>query len=63
MTLADWKDKEKLSNAALGRVLGMNRIRVFRICQQKDVIIRLDEAKQIVDRTQNEVSYEDLLGC
>ena len=61
MRLEEYRVKKELSYEDLARFLCLNTTKTFRICKEKDICIRLVDAHKIVQVTQGEVDYPDLV--
>lgn len=61
MQLDDWREAENMSYENLGRLLNMTTSKVYRLCTDKTLCVKLVDAVAIVKVTDGKVSLEDLL--
>ena len=60
MTLEEYRENKNLSYEALSKVLGFSLNKTYRICKEK-ACVKLYEAQKIVQATQGDVDFEDLM--
>ena len=61
MKLNKWRKEKSLSYEDLARLLGMTNSKTYRLCTDKNLCIKLQDAHVIVQKTSGEIGFEDLL--
>ena len=62
MKLNNYRELNKLSYKKLAERLGFTENKVYRICNDPELCVKLIDAHRIVQVTKGEVEYCDLLG-